>query len=91
MTLTIGEALDIARYALMLVLELSTPILLAGMIVGLIISILQAVTQIQEQTLSFVPKMIAMAAITLLCASWLMTKLLEFSQTMFTFQPLRGS
>jgi flagellar biosynthetic protein FliQ len=91
MTLTIGEALDLARYTLMLVLELSAPILLVGMVVGLIISILQAVTQIQEQTLSFVPKMLAMAVITILCASWLMTRLLDFSQTMFTFQPLKGS
>jgi flagellar biosynthetic protein FliQ len=88
MTITVAEALDITRFTLMLVMKVSAPILLAGMIVGLAISILQAVTQIQEQTLSFVPKMIVMAVVTILFSSWATNQILNFTQVMFTFEPL---
>lgn len=90
MTMTISEALDISRYTMVLILQLSAPTLVIGMAVGLIISIVQAVTQIQEQTLSFVPKMVAMAIVAVVMASWSLTKLLEFSQEMFTFVKLSG-
>ncbi|NLE28326.1 MAG: flagellar biosynthesis protein FliQ [Phycisphaerae bacterium] len=89
MTISISEALDMARYAIALILQLSAPTLLVGMVVGLIISIVQAVTQIQEQTLTFVPKMIAMAIMAVLMASWAMTKIMEFSKEMFVFANFR--
>ena len=90
MTITITEALDLARYALLLIIQLSTPVLMVGMIVGLIISLLQAVTQIQEQTPSFVPKMIAMAVAAMVFLPWLATKILSFAQVMFTFKNTTG-
>jgi flagellar biosynthetic protein FliQ len=90
MTLSISEALDIARYTMVLILQLSAPTLLVGMVIGLIISIVQAVTQIQEQTLTFVPKMVAMAVVAVITASWCLTKILEFTKEMFTFANFGG-
>lgn len=81
--MTEAQAIDIGREALMVTLLVSTPILLIGMIVGLAISILQAVTQVQEQTLSFVPKIIAMALAVGLLLPWIIRQLSAFSASMF--------
>jgi flagellar biosynthetic protein FliQ len=83
MTFTLPEALSLAREALVLALTLTMPVLLVGMAVGLVISLLQAVTQIQEQTLSFVPKMIVMGIAVMLFLPWLSTQVLDFSRRMF--------
>jgi flagellar biosynthetic protein FliQ len=83
MTFTLPEALSLAREALVLALTLTMPVLLVGMAVGLVISLLQAVTQIQEQTLSFVPKMIVMGIAVMLFLPWLSTQILDFSRRMF--------
>ena len=64
--LTAGEALDIAREALFTILIVSAPVMLVALGVGLVISLLQALTQIQEATLSFVPKILAIFAILLI-------------------------
>lgn len=69
----------------MLVIQLAAPVLITGMLVGLVISLLQAVTQIQEQTLSFVPKMLAMAIAGIVFLPWLSTKILTFAKAMFSF------
>ena len=82
-TITISEALDLGRATLILVMQLGAPILLIGMGVGLIISLFQAVTQIQEQTLSFVPKMIAMAVAAMVFMPWMSNKTMEFARQMF--------
>lgn len=87
MTITLPEALDLARQALMTVLQLAAPVLVVGMIVGLIISLFQAVTQLQEQTLSFVPKMIAMAVAAMALLPWYSMKVLEFARQMFNPVP----
>jgi len=84
MTMTVPQALDIARYSLILVIQLAGPVLVVGMLIGLVISLLQAVTQIQEQTLTFVPKMIAMAIAAIVFMPWLIMKILSFAQTMFS-------
>ena len=81
--MTPEQAVDLGREALYTTLIVCTPILLAGLTVGLVVSILQAVTQIQEQTLSFVPKIIAMMIALAVCLPWLTTRLLEFTNTMF--------
>ena len=81
------QAVDLARQAITLLLVVSAPVLLAGMCVGLIISILQAVTQVQEQTLSFVPKIVAMLLAAVAIAPWAGTKVLEFTQTMLGTLP----
>jgi len=80
---TLDQAVDITREALLLALIVSSPILLIGLLVGLVISIFQAVTQIQEQTLSFVPKILAMVITVIVLVPWMGSKLIEFSERMF--------
>lgn len=81
--MTEAEAIDLGRRALMVTLTVSAPILFVGMAVGLVISILQAVTQVQEQTLSFVPKIIAMILAVGFLLPWIAQQLLAFSRDMF--------
>ena len=82
-----SEIVSLTRQAVMLMLIVSAPTLLVGMLVGLVISILQAVTQVQEQTLSFVPKIVVMLLVGAATAPWATAKLLEFSREMFGSLP----
>ncbi|MBV4426931.1 flagellar biosynthesis protein FliQ [Clostridium tyrobutyricum] len=66
-------------------LIVAAPILAVSIIVGLIISIFQATTQIQEQTLTFVPKLIAIAVVGLITGSWMLHQLVNFTQRIFTY------
>jgi flagellar biosynthetic protein FliQ len=77
------DNLAIVREALMLALLVSTPILGAGLIVGLLVSLAQAVTQVQEQTLAFVPKIIAMVLSAALLMSWIAARISTFAERMF--------
>lgn len=76
--MTQGETLTIFKDALWLMLKLSAPILIVSILIGLIISIFQAATQIHEQTLTFVPKIIVIAIILIVAGSWMMTNLTEY-------------
>lgn len=78
------DAVEIVRIALLEALILATPILGAGLLVGLLISLFQAVTQIQEQTLSFVPKIVAMIVVSILLLNWISIRMFELAQSMFT-------
>ena len=78
------EAVDIARIALLQALIIAVPILGAGLIVGLLISLFQAVTQIQEQTLTFVPKIIAMILVAVVLLGWIALRMTEFAVEMFS-------
>lgn len=75
----VGQALDLGRDALIMTLIISAPVMGVGLIVGLIISMFQSMTQLQEQTLSFVPKVVAMIGLTLLLVPWLAERLLEYT------------
>lgn len=75
--------LDVARDALLTVIKISAPVLLVGLVVGLVVSILQATTQINEQSLHFVPKIVAMIVTLLLLGSWMLTTLKEFTLRMY--------
>ncbi len=77
------EAVDIARQALMQALVIAVPILGAGLIVGLTISLFQAVTQIQEQTLTFVPKIVVMILVAVFLLGWIAVRMTEFATEMF--------
>lgn len=77
------EVIGILREALMTVLVVSAPILGSGMIVGLVIAIFQTTTSIQEQTLTFVPKMIAIFATIVLLASWIIRTLVIYTKNVF--------
>ena len=81
--MTLDVASDLIRESLLVMLMLSSPILLAALIIGLIISVFQAATQVQEQTLSFVPKIIGMGVVAVLVTPWVGKLIMEFSQRMF--------
>ena len=76
--------IDIARQALYLILKTAAPMLITSLVVGLIISILQTVTSIQEQTLTFVPKLIAVFVIIMLFGGWILNSLKEFMIELFS-------
>jgi flagellar biosynthetic protein FliQ len=80
----VTKAIDVVRSALFLALLISAPMLLIGMAVGIVISLFQAVTQIQEQTLTFVPKIAAMIMAAVVLMPWIGQKLLEYATRMFT-------
>ncbi len=77
------DAVDLVRESLMQALLLATPILGAGLLIGLFISIFQAVTQIQEQTLTFVPKIIVMILVAIMLLSWIVVQMIDFTMAMF--------
>jgi len=79
----LGAAIDIVQHTLILALLISAPMLIIGMVVGIIISLVQAVTQIQEQTLTFVPKITAMIFAAVLLTPWIAERLLAYSAAMF--------
>lgn len=78
------DPVDVARLALMQALIIAVPILGAGLVVGLLISLFQAVTQIQEQTLTFVPKIIVMILVAVVLLSWISIRMANFAVEMFT-------
>lgn len=78
--MTQGVVLEIFRDAIFTMLELSLPLLVVSIAIGLVISIFQAATQIHEQTLTFVPKIIAIAFLLLMLGSWMLTVLMELFQ-----------
>ncbi|MFG0292969.1 MAG: flagellar biosynthetic protein FliQ [Phycisphaerales bacterium JB065] len=77
------SAVDLVQNAIMVALKVSAPILVAGVVIGLIISIFQSVTQIQEQTLSLVPKIFVMCLVAVILMPWIIMKLAEFCVDMF--------
>jgi flagellar biosynthetic protein FliQ len=85
--MTVDQATELTRNAVVLVLMLGAPIMLMAIIVGLTISVLQAVTQLQDQTLSFVPKIIAMALAGLLLLPWMMHRVVEYATEIFNNIP----
>lgn len=78
-----GSAVDLAHDALFLALTLAGPILGIGMCVGLAISLFQAVTQLQEQTLTFVPKIMGMGLAAAFFIPWIVARLLEFTHRLW--------
>ncbi len=80
-------AIAIAKQSLFLVLILTAPPVLAAMIVGLMVSLLQATTQIQEQTLTFVPKMVTVCLVLALLGPIGMAKVVSFTKTLFESFP----
>ncbi len=85
--MTIEQATEMTRNAVVLVLMLGAPIMLMAILVGLVISVVQAVTQLQDQTLSFVPKIIAMGLAGLALLPWMMHRIVEYATEIFTNIP----
>ncbi len=83
----LGAALDIGRGAFYMALSTSAPILGIGLLVGLVISIIQSVTQLQEQTLTFVPKIAAMVVAAAYFIPWIANRMLAYTEGMFSALP----
>jgi flagellar biosynthetic protein FliQ len=79
--------MELGRNAIAVTLMLSAPMLLAALVVGLVISIVQAITQINEVTLSFVPKILAVFGALALAGPWLMSTMLSYTVQLFTMLP----
>ncbi len=82
--MTEGQVLDVAREAIYTIIICSAPMLIISLVVGLIISIFQTVTSIQEQTLTFVPKIIAVFVGMMIFGSWILKNLTEFVTTLWS-------
>lgn len=76
--MTQGQVLDIARDAIYTIIMASAPVLLVSLVVGLIISVFQTVTSIQEQTLTFVPKILAVFVTIMIGGSWMLGLMTDF-------------
>ena len=76
--MTEGQVLDLAREALYTIIICAAPLLLISLVIGLIVSVFQTVTSIQEQTLTFVPKIIAVFLGMMIFGSWILNNLMEF-------------
>ena len=79
-----GQVADLMRDAIGVALRLATPMLLLSMIVGVVVAIFQAVTQIHEQTIGFVLKLIVVVSVLLLAGGWMMDTLQDFTRTVFS-------
>ena len=81
------DAIDIGRQAIWTALLIGSPVLLVGLAIGLVVSLLQALTQIQEQTIVFVPKIIGMVLALSLLLPWLLTVILQYSTDLISGIP----
>lgn len=81
--MSIAQIMQIIQAAMMVMLKVSAPVLLVSMVVGLIIAVLQAATQIHEQTVVFVPKLVAIAVILIVMGTWMLQNMKEFTYYIF--------
>jgi flagellar biosynthetic protein FliQ len=81
------DVTEIATQTMLVAAKVAAPILLTALLVGFMISLFQAATQIQEQTLSFVPKMIAVGIALLVTGNWVLSQLISFTHQLFEMLP----
>lgn len=81
--MTVEIVTDVMQEALMLVLKTSAPLLLTSLVIGLSVSIFQTVTSIQEQTLTFVPKLVGIFCMMMLIGHWILNSLITFIQNLW--------
>lgn len=77
------SVIDIGLEALVVGAKLCAPLLITALVVGFAISLLQSITQVQEMTISFVPKLIAVGVVLLVCGHWMISELIAFTHTLF--------
>ncbi|HTR97199.1 MAG TPA: flagellar biosynthesis protein FliQ [Candidatus Acidoferrales bacterium] len=80
-------AVDLVRQAVMTALLIAAPLLLTALVVGILVSLVQAVTQLQEQTLTFIPKLLALAVVFAITLPWTLSKLVEYLAGMLRSLP----
>ncbi|MFY7877316.1 MAG: flagellar biosynthetic protein FliQ [Pirellula sp.] len=86
-----NEAIDLVRDAILMSLVVGSPLLVIGMLGGLAIGLIQALTQIQDQTVSTVPKLVAMTLAIVVCLPWLTDRMLEYTSNLLQEIPLHLS
>jgi flagellar biosynthetic protein FliQ len=79
--------INLAMQAMTLAVKIAGPILLAGLVIGLLVSIFQAVTSIQEQSLSFIPKIVGVAVLIVFLGPWMLDQLVSYTQNLFLSIP----
>lgn len=82
--MTEADIITIGRDAIWVTLKLSSPMLILGLLVGLVISIIQTTTSIQEQTLTFVPKLVVILISLIVFASWLIQTMIDYTLNLFS-------
>ena len=80
-------AINLGMEAVSIALKIGLPVLGVGLIVGLVVSVFQAVTQIQEMTLAFIPKILATVAVIVVAGPWMLSQLLTYTQQLYTGIP----
>lgn len=85
--MTPEKVMDIGRQAIEMTLIISGPLLLAALVIGLIVSIFQAATQINEQTLSFIPKLVGMFIVLILAGPWMLQMMVDYIRRLFETIP----
>jgi flagellar biosynthesis protein FliQ len=85
--MTQDTVVSVAVSAMELALKVGAPIMLVGLVIGLAVSVFQAVTQIQEQTLSFIPKVAGMAVLVVVAGPWMLGQLITWTQQLYTGIP----
>ena len=78
-----ATVIDLSRETLILAIKIVAPALCMGMVIGILVSLFQAVTSLQEQTLTLIPKMLAVAVTLLVLLPWILTSLVEFARGLF--------
>lgn len=81
--MSLDHATELLRHALLLTLLVAAPVLVVGLLVGFVVSLLQAVTQVQEQTLTFIPKIVAMFVCLIMLLPWIGQHVVEFARVVF--------
>lgn len=79
-----GVVIDIARQVVWVIVQTSAPLLLISLVIGLLISIFQTITSIQEQTLTFIPKFLAIMLIIVLCGGWMLNNMSDLFVTLMS-------
>jgi flagellar biosynthetic protein FliQ len=77
----------LAQQAMELAMKVAGPLLLVGLVIGLVVSVFQAVTQIQEQSLSFIPKIVGVAVVVVVAGPWMLGQLLGYTEDLFRSIP----
>lgn len=78
---------NLAQQAMELAMKVGGPLLIVGLVVGLVVSVFQAITQIQEQSLSFIPKIVATAVVIVVAGPWMLSQLLGYTEELFRSIP----
>jgi flagellar biosynthesis protein FliQ len=82
--MTLDQATELIRHALFLALLVAAPLLVVSLVVGLVLSVLQAATQVQEQTLTFIPKIVATVICLIALMPWIAQHLMEYARELFS-------